>query len=476
MFQLIKQLSNQKFQICPCLPRFFGAPTGNSKYRFPGIPGKPESATRSFFFFLLTFSFLFLANCEKQTTPPVLPNPQVTLTAEAGVIEAWLTVTTEETEGAEVLLTRDGAEHLRFSAVAETTVIDTGLQPAHTYTYAAELWQNGKRILQSETATAATLDTTSHNFTWEIFEFGGARGSSVLYDVAIVKENDIWAVGEIHTAETDTFDSLGNWVPPFNAVHWNGLEWELVRFMVPGPGFGEIYSVFAFGPNDVWMGQGSARHWDGQQWTIYNSNNGFPGAFRIRKIWGTSSENLYFVGDNGNIVHYNGQSWQRIESGTETTIQDIWGVQDSECGEWEILCAVSEVAEPGERKILRISPNNGIDTLAWIANRRALSIWFHSFKRIFACGDGVSIRNPNGFWQFIDALPPYTKECIRGNHINDLFVVGHFGLVGHYNGVSWQNYPEVSITGIYFSCDFKEDLMVAVGFRNPDGIILQMWR
>ena len=46
-------------------------------------------------------------------------------------------------------------------------------------------------------------DTTSHNFTWQTFTFG-EHSSSTLYDVAIINDSSIWAVGEIYMN-----DSLG---------------------------------------------------------------------------------------------------------------------------------------------------------------------------------------------------------------------------------------------------------------------------
>ncbi|NOX65840.1 MAG: hypothetical protein GXO85_08580 [Chlorobi bacterium] len=75
------------------------------------------------------------------------------------------------------------------------------------------------------------MDTTSHNFAWETYTFGGVNGSSYLKDVAIINENNIWAVGEIHTEETDQFDSNGVWVKPYNAIHWDGSTWELKRIL-----------------------------------------------------------------------------------------------------------------------------------------------------------------------------------------------------------------------------------------------------
>jgi len=53
------------------------------------------------------------------------------------------------------------------------------------------------------------MDTTSHNFIWEIDTLG--IGGSYLNDVAIIDENNIWVVGNI---ETDT--------ATYNAAHWDG--------------------------------------------------------------------------------------------------------------------------------------------------------------------------------------------------------------------------------------------------------------
>jgi hypothetical protein len=42
-----------------------------------------------------------------------------------------------------------------------------------------------------------SIDTTSHNFNFQTWRFG-EYSSSTLYDVAIIDENNIWAVGEIY--------------------------------------------------------------------------------------------------------------------------------------------------------------------------------------------------------------------------------------------------------------------------------------
>ena len=63
------------------------------------------------------------------------------------------------------------------------------------------------------------MDTTSHNFIWEIDTLG--IGGSYLNDVAIIDENNIWVVGNI---ETDT--------ATYNAAHWDGNECECSEYGV----------------------------------------------------------------------------------------------------------------------------------------------------------------------------------------------------------------------------------------------------
>lgn len=75
-----------------------------------------------------------------------------------------------------------------------------------------------------------TIDTTSHNFNFQTWRFG-EHSSSTLYDVAIIDENNIWAVGEIYLN-----DSTGQPDPmPYNAIQWNGIQWQPSTTSQPKP-------------------------------------------------------------------------------------------------------------------------------------------------------------------------------------------------------------------------------------------------
>jgi hypothetical protein len=106
--------------------------------------------------------------------------------------------------------------------VPDTLIYDQHLLPNRRYTYI--LTSSTGRIFPLASAlTITTMDTTSHNFTWQIDTLGDGN-SSVLKDVTILSDTCAWAVGEIYKK-----DSLGNWDnEPYGAAHWNGTKWNLI--------------------------------------------------------------------------------------------------------------------------------------------------------------------------------------------------------------------------------------------------------
>jgi hypothetical protein len=168
-----------------------------------------------------------------------------------------------------------------------------------------------------------TMEETQSNFVWETLRIGNGNGSSYLRDVAIIDENNIWAVGEIYTEDTYTYDSNGVFQLPYNAVHWDGNEWELKRIIVNfrgNPTFIPLEGIYAFASNDIWMVGSLPIHGNGTNWEIHDVREITNSSLSLSKAWGTSSEDMYFVGRAGSIAHYNGSSWSKIESGTTTDL------------------------------------------------------------------------------------------------------------------------------------------------------------
>ena len=323
-------------------------------------------------------------------------------------------------------------------------------------------------------------DTTSHNFTWTLDTIG--TRSSYLLDVAIVNENDIWAVGEIHTAETDTVDSLGNWIPPYNAVHWNGSEWELMRIFYIFNGqsiFHPLKFIFSFENGEIWFGGNGIVKWDGQQFSNVEIPQSAWGPVAINKAWGSSADNVYIVGDNGHIAHYNGSNWQKLDSGTEADIQDIWGhIQGDDT---EVIAIASNAFTERRRALLNINQTSVtlLDTVG-LAHYSFTGIWFDQGQDYYLSGSTLYYKQQlsDNAWVRLDQThPQYYKNAIRGNAGNDVFIAGSFGLLSHYNGSTWRHYTGAEIPvldGVWNAINTIASIVVAVGFvGNAQGVVLR---
>jgi hypothetical protein len=424
-------------------------------------------------FFLFLFSFL---SCDKQTTPVENKTPNISLAVdEVAVTEVWLTLQTENLLDKDVLqvLRDDSVIYTGKPGLADTTVYDSGLLPARSYSYHATLIRNDQLILESKPQSITTMDTTSHEFTWTIDTIG--IYGSVLYDVAMIDENDIWAVGEIHTPETDKYDSLGNWVPPFNAIHWDGQSWECIHLMKITNGLPRIIvpirGIIAYSDTNLWLAAGSIYHWDGQIATLsYERNIGTLET--VEKLWAESVAKIYGMGNSGLIVNYYGSYWQELGSGTDMPIQDIWGAPDLGSDKYLILAVASPKYNWQKPLLLNLSKYPVKPEFLSVYNLLH-SIWFETPRKIFLCGDGVHYR-VNETWNRVEELPTIFYNRIRGSGLNNIWVVGDFGVVLHYNGVTWKEIPGLWLsTGNYEGLAIKDNLTVAVGWKGEVAIIVK---
>jgi len=422
---------------------------------------------------LLIIATLLIQSCNKPTEPA---KESISVTVEdVSCTEAWLKISdTNANPNITVIVKRDNTDILTLNLnKADTVIVDENLLPNKTYTYRAVKQQGSNLIEASKPVTAVTLDTTSHNFTWQTFEFG-EHSSSVLYDVAIIDENNIWAVGEIYMK-----DSLGNYDPhAYNAVHWDGQSWELKKITVlynGNPITPTLYGVFAFSPTDIWFSSGIPVKGDGNSWTQYHlfdmgvlsQQDGY-----LTKIWGDSSNDIYFVGTLGTIAHWNGSSWKKIESGTTLPIMDVYGARDPNTGSYEVLCVSADQALPGHSKILKIE-NLKVREVATHPEWEPWGIWFVSGRRYFHAGDGLwENRSLHGNWIRNSNLPALFKTSIDGQAFNDIIVSGAFWLLSHWNGTSWHTYfPRIQDSS-FGTVVIKGNLIIVVGFIENRAVAL----
>ncbi len=393
--------------------------------------------------YILSVILFAIISCE--TTEPPPSNQKITLTAlDASSTEAWLNLKQDNISLPTTIRLLQNATILSETNVNsnDTTLFIENLSPNQSFTFKVT---NTKYQTSSDEVQVTTMDTTSHNFTWETFTFGGG-GSSYFNDVAIINENDIWAVGEIHTEETDQFDSNGVWVQPYNAVHWDGKEWELKRILVEylgQPNFAPLNSVFSLPSGEIIFSSGLPYLPENNEWKLYHlwdmgvldNDDG-----SVNEIWGTSMENLYFAGNKGTIVHYNGSSWTKIESGTDKRISDVCGIINTKTQLEEVYVTIAG----SERTISRITSNNTLEDVDWPFTYGIEAIWGKNEKLFYAVGEGI-FRSNNSSWELEERM---LAMDIDGEDYNSIVVVGLGGKLSYFNGSAWYLYTPMGNTNL----------------------------
>jgi hypothetical protein len=222
----------------------------------------------------------------------------------------------------------------------------------------------------------------------------------------------------------------------------------------------ELHSIQGFEENNIWSvgawhgastptGTGAfIINWNGQQW-IKTKFTSFDG---LRSIWGNSGSNIYAVGYNGSILHFDGEIWSKMFSGTNHTLYDIWGTSDSD------IYAVGGNDSQGIGILLHFNGSswNKIYERTYIANLPSgftSTIWGISENQYYLNSGSGQFQGSDSTWNFVNAPTDNTYlETIRGDSKKNLFFIGPFGLIVHWNGKSWKRYDE--------------------HFRKPEGDIL----
>ncbi len=420
----------------------------------------------------IVFLSIFFA-CNTTEPPPPPHQSTISLSVEdASCTEAWLRVSlTDSNEPRTVAIQQDGQRVLTARLPgSDSLLVVEGLLPGRTYSFVALRLRDSTAIDASSAVQTTTMDTTSHNFAFHVDTLGVT--SSVLYDVAIVSDTNIWAVGELYLN-----DSSGQLDPVrYNAAHWNGSTWTVVRipyYYQGQPFYNPIQTVFAFGSGDIWFAGNGVIHWDGQQYVPMTIPSSVWGSSRINKVWGSSSSDLCIVGDNGSIAHYVSGTWQRIESGTQLDVYDIWGERNPQTGETEILALASNVFQNQGAKLLSIKENTATQMSDSGLTSGVNALWFCKGRRYYAVGPGIhqkrSLSDP--VWS---VYPPrlvtwYFSSDVRGTSSNDVFVAGSFREAVHFNGMTWRRYEELmpGSSGVFAAVATKGYLAVFVGFDSP---------
>jgi hypothetical protein len=155
----------------------------------------------------------------------------------------------------------------------------------------------------------------------DVYAVGGPLGNDGFEAVAIHYDGSSWE--QLDPGGADSFWWVGGsgaddvWMvgEKGRITHWDGASFEEhLR-----PTTATLWGVWAASPDDAWAVGGTPEggtaapndlvlHWDGSAWS-QETLPGAPLGRSLYKVWGTSSEDLYVVGEAGTVWHREGSTW-----------------------------------------------------------------------------------------------------------------------------------------------------------------------
>ncbi|MBN8705933.1 MAG: hypothetical protein J0L62_08645 [Bacteroidetes bacterium] len=418
---------------------------------------------------LFTGILVTFLSCQE---PEEKDNRSLTLSViESDLTSALLSLKTQELQlPASLQLTRNGEPVQSFTLhQADTTLSETGLNPALTYSWQALLKNGEKTVKTSNVASGKTMDTTSHNFIWNVETIGYANSN--LTCGVIINENDMWVGGTIYPDSASYEDDV-----KYGLSHWDGIKWTP-----------EIVTARWFPDNpDI---KGPVRV-SGMTYTNRHKLLVTTGLVLLEKeasnfielavdtwdekgfgnIWGNDENDLYIYGVNGGLSHYNGTVLTQIPTNTTLDIQDIHGDYNPKTKEYELLALASRSLQKEGNLLLKINGQTVTPlSLTGMDDYSKDELWFTQGSHYWLVGGNSFYKKSlnDSHWT-INNIYPFSNwyvADINGWKQNDLIITLHDSHLLHFNGSTWKDFKdELNLAGLAVGEIYiKDDNILIIG-------------
>jgi hypothetical protein len=201
----------------------------------------------------------------------------------------------------------------------------------------------------------------------------------------------------------------------------------------------DLHGVWGAAANDVWAvgtrgTTGRIAHYDGTGWTLLPDSFGTG----LNSVAGTSSTNVWAVGDGTSSFHWNGSAWQSVDASVAAP---------------HALVAVTAAANRA------FAATDSTLVIAWDGtswkpyaepNAPAVLSGVWGETDLWSTGLGGGVWNTTGV-QWNTVLNPMMSNPMTGvwgTGANNVWAVGFYGNIGHWNGSSFALVPDVThLTG-----------------------------
>jgi|GEM_PF-2767366 len=335
-----------------------------------------------------------------------------------------------------------------------------------------------------------SVDTTSHDIDWEVIGFGTSPvASSVIFDLHIYSENDIWLVGEMEVDTTILTTPNRQPRELVNAVHFDGAAYTpyALEGIKAGGGMGLLFIESVTGRKestyfmsilgctqvhpdtivyhdllelwDLWEGQGKISIAPSGRIMLYG-RKGFLAELRQDSDFSPIHIQQLQLPTDIPVVAYEEITPDNFYVGCATPRRDRHHFYHMINGE------LVEYIFPADSLYRKDICN---------------ALWSSS-DRIFSAGtpymfsESIQDTSDRMFFNMLDDISfettvGYIKD-MAGRANNDIFLVGDYGTILHFNGASFHLYEDIQSrmpAGIFYSVSVHNNKVYVVGGGRPNG-------
>ncbi|MFO0633583.1 MAG: hypothetical protein U0168_12095 [Nannocystaceae bacterium] len=202
-------------------------------------------------------------------------------------------------------------------------------------------------------------------------------------------------------------------------LHFDGSEWTTTTL---NPAV-TVVALMGFAPDAiVGVGGSSLARYDGSAWTVEDLTAANVGIESVSSVWGTATDDLWVGGDQSTAAHFDGTTWTRTIAGSTDNVA-LWGSATDDV--W--IGGVFDVAH--------------FDGTTWTTvdglDHGAAAIWASATDDVWvADGDELSHFDGSG-WTATELDGVGGISAMWGFASDDLWGVGDFATIAHYDGQRW---------------------------------------
>ena len=241
----------------------------------------------------------------------------------------WATMTNPVTSSPDLYAVRPWQSYM-YAAGAQVILYLSGTNWNKGYTYTTSTYYNFRDIWGPSSSYRmwgvgemgyymSYKNSSSPSSSWSSIYMGSSKLKVSLYGVWGTSEKNIWAVGEKGTI----FRCKGS-SSCTSSSYWNTETSGTTSNLRAIHGFSDK-DVFAVGYDGVIL------HYDGSKWSKMTTNT----STYFQGVWGSSPTNVFAVGHpifkaSDSIFRYDGSKWIRLPPPNTSYCNDVWGPTASE--------------------------------------------------------------------------------------------------------------------------------------------------